>query len=732
MLKQGMFLQERYEIISRIGSGGMADVYKAKDHKLNRFVAVKVLKQEYREDKAFISKFRVEAQSAAGLAHPNIVNVYDVGDDKGVNFIVMELVEGITLKDYIEKKGRLAVREATSIAIQAAMGLEAAHRNKIVHCDVKPQNIIISTDGKVKVTDFGIAKAATTHTISSNVMGSVHYSSPEQARGGYSDFKSDIYSLGVTTYEMLTGHVPFDGDTTVAIAIKHLQEEMQSPRKYVPDLPKSTVQIIYKCTQKSPDRRYGDMDELVRDLKESLVNPEGDFVQIVPLTNHAQTVVISKDDLDQIKNGITEGTQGNENNMGAGAADSSYGNYAHDGYGNAPGSGYYDEQDEEDEDEEDEKEHPKLEKFMTVGSIVIGIIILLIFLALVGNAVGLLDFDFLSGKKNSTESVSETVTEETSTTEAVEEVIVPDITGMTKQEATDALYQLGLGAQYGGEKESSRYAAGLIMSQTPAAGSSMAKNTTVTYFISKGQNTITVPELSGKTLEEAQAQLSALGLTIATDYAFDNNVTQGLIIYSNPASGTAVTSGETVTVVISKGQQQTESSASEEITMPDVVGSAWSSAKSTLENQGLYVNINEEVSSTVAAGNVISQSISAGTSVSKGTAVTLTVSLGAGDPEETNGSAAADQNNNPNLKYACNVNLREPSNYNGEPVKIVLIQDGKSTTVVNGSAVTFPYTLNYQGTSDSLGTAYVYILDAATGAVTREIKYPNVAFLQVT
>ncbi len=280
MLKEGMFVQERYEIINRIGAGGMADVYKAKDHKLNRFVAVKVLKPEFRADSAFISKFRVEAQSAAGLAHPNIVNVYDVGDDNGVQFIVMELVEGITLKEYIEKKGRLAVREATSIAIQVSMGLEAAHHNSIVHRDVKPQNIIISTDGKVKVADFGIARAASSNTINSNVMGSVHYSSPEQARGGYSDYKSDIYSLGITMYEMLTGHVPFDGDTTVAIAIKHLQEEMQSPRKYVPDLPKSIVQIIYKCTQKSPDRRYDDMAELIRDLKESLVNPDGDFVQI--------------------------------------------------------------------------------------------------------------------------------------------------------------------------------------------------------------------------------------------------------------------------------------------------------------------------------------------------------------------------------------------------------------------------------------------------------------------
>jgi serine/threonine-protein kinase len=223
MIKIGMIIGDRYEVLEKIGTGGMSDVYKAKDHKLNRLVAVKILKQEFSENENFVSKFRVEAQSTAGLMHPNIVNVYDVGDEDGVNYIVMELVDGITLKKYIEKKARLSVKEAVSIAIQVAMGLEAAHNNNIIHRDIKPQNIMISKDGKVKVTDFGIAKAATSNTITSNVMGSVHYTSPEQARGGYSDAKSDIYSLGITLFEMLTGRVPFNGDTTVVIAIKHIQ-----------------------------------------------------------------------------------------------------------------------------------------------------------------------------------------------------------------------------------------------------------------------------------------------------------------------------------------------------------------------------------------------------------------------------------------------------------------------------------------------------------------------------
>ena len=262
MIKIGMLIADRYEILEKVGTGGMADVYKSKDHTLNRYVAVKVLKQEFSENANFVSKFRVEAQAAAGLMHPNIVNVYDVGEEKGIYYIVMELVDGITLKNYIGKKGNLGYKEAVTIALQVSMGLEAAHRNHIIHRDIKPQNIIISREGKVKVTDFGIAKAATSDTITSNVMGSVHYTSPEQARGGFSDEKSDVYSLGVTLYEMLTGEVPFDGESTVAIAIRHIQEPMPSPRKLNPDIPYSVEQIVLKCCEKSPDRRYQNMQEL--------------------------------------------------------------------------------------------------------------------------------------------------------------------------------------------------------------------------------------------------------------------------------------------------------------------------------------------------------------------------------------------------------------------------------------------------------------------------------------
>jgi serine/threonine-protein kinase len=301
MLENGMFLIERYEILSKVGVGGMADVYKAKDHVLGRIVAVKVLKAEFSEDVNFVTKFRTEAQSAAGLEHPNIVNIYDVGSENGLHFIVMEYVEGITLKTYIEKKGQLSFKEATSIAIQVARGIETAHNKEIIHRDIKPQNIIISTEGKVKVTDFGIARAISSNTISAEVMGSVHYASPEQARNGFVDGRSDIYSLGIVMYEMVTGRVPFDGDTTVSVAIQHLQEEMVEPSVYAPELPISYEKILLKATQKNPDRRYQTIEELLADLRKALANPEEDFVVIAPAAI-AKTRVIGGEELEAIQN----------------------------------------------------------------------------------------------------------------------------------------------------------------------------------------------------------------------------------------------------------------------------------------------------------------------------------------------------------------------------------------------------------------------------------------------
>ncbi len=418
MLNVGVIIGERYEVVSRIGSGGMADVYKAKDHKLNRFVAMKVLKPEFSADTNFIRKFQREAQAAAGLAHPNVVNVFDVGEDQGVNYIVMELVEGITLKEYISKKGRLTVKEATSIAIQVSMGLEAAHNRNIVHRDIKPQNIIISTDGKVKVTDFGIARVASSNTISTNAMGSVHYSSPEQVRGGYSDFKSDIYSLGITMYEMVTGRVPFDGDTTVAIAIKHLQDEMVPPSHYVPDLPHSLEDIILKCTQKSPDRRYSTLAELINDLKHSLIDPDGNFVNLSPLSNHAQTIMITPEEMKEIQNsGYSRNSDYDDEDEDEGEEE------------------YDDDEDDDDDDDERGGINTKLEKAMTIGGLIIGAVIVCILIYFVASAAGIVGGSDNSGQDTKTQQ--ETTAEE-------EKVAVPDLTNMTPDEAQSTVNSLSL------------------------------------------------------------------------------------------------------------------------------------------------------------------------------------------------------------------------------------------------------------------------------------------------
>lgn len=301
MLKPGMILCDRYEILEVVGAGGMSIVYKAKCHRLNRNVAIKVLKPEFSNDRNFVTKFRIEAQASAGLTHPNIVNVFDVYDDEEINFIVMELVEGITLKEFIAQNGRLPMDRAIDFAIQIASGLEAAHENHIIHRDIKPQNIIVSRNGNLKVTDFGIAKAATSTTLTSGAMGSVHYISPEQARGGYSDERSDIYSLGITMYEMVTGRVPFEGDNNVSVALMHIQSEIIPPRQYYPDIYSSFEKVIMKATQKKPERRYLTASALIADLKRVQNNPNIDIVVAPTAITNSPTQEWTKEDVQAIK-----------------------------------------------------------------------------------------------------------------------------------------------------------------------------------------------------------------------------------------------------------------------------------------------------------------------------------------------------------------------------------------------------------------------------------------------
>ena len=291
----GRMLANRYEILEKIGNGGMATVYKAKCHVLNRFVAVKVLKEEFITDIDFIKRFRSEAQTAASLTHPNIVSIYDVGNEGDVYYIVMELIQGKTLKEIIVEDGKLSWKWSVNIAIQIASALETAHRNNLIHRDIKPHNIIITEDGMAKVTDFGIAKAVSNSTITAfgTTIGSVHYFSPEHAKGGVTDAKSDIYSLGIVMYEMLTGRVPFDADTPVSVALMQVQEEPIEPRKLNPQIPISVNNIILKAMQKDPADRYQNATEMLIDLSTALKRPDDDFVKLNKKFDTLQTQKLS-------------------------------------------------------------------------------------------------------------------------------------------------------------------------------------------------------------------------------------------------------------------------------------------------------------------------------------------------------------------------------------------------------------------------------------------------------
>lgn len=627
MLEIGSFLSDRYEILSKVGAGGMSDVYKAKDHILSRFVAIKVLKQEFSEDSSFVTKFRAEAQSAAGLEHPNIVNIYDVGSENGLYYIVMEYVEGITLKTYIEKKGQLSFKESASIAIQVARGIEAAHNKNIIHRDIKPQNIIISTDGKVKVTDFGIAKATSSNTISSDVMGSVHYASPEQARNGFVDGRSDIYSLGIVMFEMVTGRVPFDGDTTVAVALQHLQEEIARPSIYAPDLPISFEKIILKCTQKTPDRRYQTIEELLTDIRRSLAHPDEDFVTIAPLVDGGKTKVISPEELDKIKEGRGVAEDLNDDDTDADNGDE----YADD----EDDDDEYDESllddddDEEDEDDDDDGKllNPKMDKAITIMGIVTAVIIVIVIIYLALSVAGVFKF---GGKKNSesqqTESQTQTESESESETQTETEGQMIDIRGMSVEDAQKAVDRLKLDLTvFAFETKQSDEKDGTILEQDVKAGDTVKRGSQINVVIAgKGDSTsemVKVPSVIGKTKSSAKSTLESAGFSVTFEYGdYNDSVAADVVTAQSPSAKNKAAKGSTVTVTLSPGQKP--------ITVPNVVGASQSHAESALAGAGLkYTYADSQYSDTEPAGNVISQTKS-GETVAAGTTITLTLSKG--------------------------------------------------------------------------------------------------------
>lgn len=666
MIGPGMMISDRYEIIDKVGSGGMADVYKAKDHRLNRFVAIKVLRQEYSSDAKFVAKFRAEAQSVAGLSHPNIVNVYDVDEDESYNYIVMELVEGITLKKFIEKKGRLDVNEAVGIAVQIAQGMEAAHDNHIIHRDIKPQNIIISKEGKVKVTDFGIAKAATSNTITSNAMGSVHYISPEQARGGYSDEKSDIYSLGVTMYEMLSGNVPFEGDSTVAVALSHIQEEATALHELDPEIPMSLSKIVRKCMQKKPELRYLNAAALIADLKRAVDEPDGEYVKLETMTvDPSPTKKISDLELNAIK----EASRNVEP--------------IHEEY-------------EEEPNYEDDGIDPKLEKILKICSAVVAVIIIIGIILIIGKFAGWWGH---SGKKAA--EVTSATSEPIATAVVAEDgqVQVPGIVGKSLEEAEQMLTDSKLHWQL--KPVESSEAPNVVTDQEPAEGEMVDEGARITIYYSQDNSGVTIPDVANKTETEARRLIEAAKLKVGSvTEEYSNTVAKGNVISTDPVIGSSVDEGTSVNLVVSQGAE------GDQVVVPNLVGKKESVAAERLASAGLKSKVTY-IYSDKTKGLVISQTQKNGSKVERGSTVQYSVSMG---PKQVKPTATPKQNSTVSYSYEGSVTVSDNpfESEDDDPAmfKVVLSQDGKTQSVWSGtlSYDDFPKEFPVKGWSENSGT----------------------------
>lgn len=640
MLNPGTMLSGRYEIIEMVGSGGMSEVYKAKCHVLNRFVAIKVLKPEFSSDVNFVTKFRIEAQSAAGLSHPNIVNVYDVGEDNGVYYIVMELVEGITLKEYIQKHGRIEPKEAIDFAIQIAQGVQAAHEHHTIHRDIKPQNIILANNGTLKVTDFGIAKAASSSTTTTNAMGSVHYISPEQARGGFSDERSDIYSLGITLYEMLTGHVPFEGENNVAIALMHIQSEMVSPREYYPDIPTSLEKIIRKCTQKKPERRYLTANALIADLYRVKENPNIDCIVVPKQTvPSSPTIEMTKQEMEMIKTGRqvdaaatqevpparpkTSEIQVNRPVMKPSQFDDLFPD-DDDPEDEVSENDIGDDYQNDDEPEHDEDLDPRLKKIITVASVAIAVVLAILALVVIGNIAGWFPGGLFGGKATTEKTTGSDVLAPTDALSTTEQETIPmvNVVGLYKTAAEEQMKKNGFTNYTFKEQTDATVEKGYVISQSVDDGTAITKDTAITIVISSGKEMTSVPNVVNYEDSQATTLLEEAGLKVTHGYAYDDNVEKDHVISSDPVAGTEVEEGSTVKIIISNGKEQ------KKVVVSNLEGMSEADAATKLTELNLVGAPTYEYSDTVKEGQVISQDPVVNTEVDEQSTVSYVVSKG--------------------------------------------------------------------------------------------------------
>ena len=495
---EGRLLGNRYEIIEKIGNGGMATVYKAKCHILNRFVAVKILRDEFTTDDEFVKRFNAEAQAAASLTHPNIVGIYDVGHEGDLYYIVMELIKGKTLKEIIIEDGKLAWKWSVNVAMQIASALETAHKNNIVHRDIKPHNIIITEDGMAKVTDFGIAKAVSNSTITAfgTTIGSVHYFSPEHARGGYTDAKSDLYSLGVVLYEMLTGKVPFDADTPVSVALKHMQEKPVEPITINTSIPKVVNDIVMKAMQKDANLRYSSASEMLKDLSMALKNPDGNFVIFNQNGNDFPTQKIPT-----VNGKIIEENMNTEKRT---------------------------------RETRKKEKKPNFIKRHKVLSSIIGIILL---------------FSLTFG-----------ITYYIMTVVRLKDVQIPNLVGLTAEEAKSKTTGSSLIYEVVEEEYSADVPLGYIISQDPAyvENYKIKENNIIKVVVSKGQKIVEVPKVVGEEKNKAIQTLEALEIKVEVKEEFNNKLQAGYVISQDKEEKTKIKAGETVTITVSKGIEMVE------------------------------------------------------------------------------------------------------------------------------------------------------------------------------
>lgn len=544
----------------------MATVYKAKCHVLNRYVAVKVLRDEFTTDTEFIKRFEAEAQSAASLTHPNIVSIYDVGNEGDLYYIVMELIQGKTLKEIINEEGALPWKWSVNIAMQIASALETAHKNNIVHRDIKPHNIIITEDGIAKVTDFGIAKAVSNSTITAfgTTIGSVHYFSPEHARGGYTDAKSDLYSLGVVMYEMVTGKVPFDADTPVSIALKHMQEKPVEPIKVNPAVPFAVNKIIMKAMQKDTNLRYSSATEMMRDLSLALKNPDGDFVLTKDRQGDMPTqkipTVMDRSMEDRIKEKDEEMQKSSKKKK------SKIGQYF---------------------------ERHKIQRVFLIL-----LICCVIFFAALFITLGIL-------KANTPK-----------------EVQIPNLANMTEEQAREEAGKLKVEIEVAGEEYNKDVEAGKIISQDPEykENYNIKEKSVIKVTISKGTKMTTVPKVVGMTKEDAIQELKNRELEAEVIEETSAKVEENYIIKQETPEDTEIEAGSTVKIYVSIGR------GIEEVTVPTLIGKTEEEAKTEIANNKLtYTTTNYKEDTTKDDGVVLEQSIEPGKTVDEGTGITITV-----------------------------------------------------------------------------------------------------------